>query len=95
MLVFFARTQREHAWKSPKYQFTRLQREAWEALVEEAKRSAQGEEEQEEEEETEIDKVKDKDKIIADDVDEAIDETEAEENTTAEGISKPEALLSI
>jgi hypothetical protein len=28
MLVFFARTQREHAWKSPKYQFTRLQREA-------------------------------------------------------------------
>jgi hypothetical protein len=28
VLMFFARTQREHAWKSPKYQFTRWQREA-------------------------------------------------------------------
>jgi hypothetical protein len=66
-------------------------------LVEEAERSARGEEEQEEGEETEIDKVEDEDedKIIADNVDEAIDETEAEENTTAEGISEPEALSSI
>jgi hypothetical protein len=32
---------------------------------------------------------------MADDVDEAINETEAEENTTAKGISKLEALLSI
>jgi hypothetical protein len=32
---------------------------------------------------------------MADNVDEAIDETEAEENTTAEGISEPEALSSI
>jgi hypothetical protein len=64
-------------------------------LVEEAKRSAQREEEQEEGEETEIDKVKDKDEIIADNVDKAINKTEAEENTTAEGISEPEALLSI
>jgi hypothetical protein len=29
------------------------------------------------------------------DVDEAIDETEGEENTTTEGIGKPEALLGI
>jgi hypothetical protein len=93
MLMFFARTQREHAWKSPKYRFTRRQREAWEALVEEAERSAQGEEEQEEGEETEIDE--DEDEMMADDVDEAIDETEAEENTAAEGISEPEALSSI
>jgi hypothetical protein len=64
-------------------------------LVEEAKRSAQGEEEQEEGEETEIDKVEDKDEIMADNVDEPIDETEAEENTTAKGISEPEALSSI
>jgi hypothetical protein len=64
-------------------------------LVEEAERSAQGEEEQKEGEETEIDKVKDKDKIMADDVDEAINETEAEENTTTEGSSEPEALSSI
>jgi hypothetical protein len=28
ILMFFARTQREHAWKSPKYRFTRRQREA-------------------------------------------------------------------
>jgi hypothetical protein len=26
MLIFFARTQREHAWKSPKYRFIRRQR---------------------------------------------------------------------
>jgi hypothetical protein len=64
-------------------------------LVKEAKQSAQGEEEQKEGEETEIDKVKDKDEIIADDVDEAIDETEAEENTTTKGSSEPEALSSI
>jgi hypothetical protein len=95
MLIFFARTQREHAWKSPKYRFTRRQREAWEALVEEAERSARGEEEQEEGEETEIDEVEDEDEIMADGVDKAIDETEAEENTTAEGISEPEALSSI
>jgi hypothetical protein len=93
MLIFFARTQREHAWKSPKYRFTRRQREAWEALVEEAKRSARGEEEQEEEEETEIDEVKDE--MMADDVDEVIDETGAEENTTAEGIGEPESLSGI
>jgi hypothetical protein len=45
MLMFFARTQREHAWRSPKYRFTRRQREAWEALVEEAERSVEREEE--------------------------------------------------
>jgi hypothetical protein len=93
MLIFFARTQREHSWKSPKYRFTRRQREAWEALVKEAERSAREEEEQEEREETET--AKDEDEIIADNIDEAIDETEAEENTTAEGTSEPEALLSI
>jgi hypothetical protein len=66
-------------------------------LVEEAERSARGEEEQKEGEETEIDEVKDKDEdeIMADIVDEAIDETEAEENTPAKGISEPEALSSI
>jgi hypothetical protein len=64
-------------------------------LVEEAKRSARGEEEQEEGEETEMDEVKDKDEIMADNVNKAIDETEAEENTIAEGISEPEALSSI
>jgi hypothetical protein len=32
-LMFFARTQKEHAWRSPQYRFTRRQREAWQALV--------------------------------------------------------------
>jgi hypothetical protein len=45
MLMFFAWTQRAHIWKSPKYQFTRRQREAWEALVKEAERSVEREEE--------------------------------------------------
>ncbi|KAF7564171.1 telomere-linked helicase 1, partial [Pyrenophora tritici-repentis] len=45
--VFFARTQKEHGWKSPKYRFTRRQREAWEVLIEQAKRSIEGDEEDE------------------------------------------------
>jgi hypothetical protein len=95
MLIFFARTQREHAWTSPKYRFTRRQREAWEALVEEAQRSARREQEQEEEagEEMEVEEVEEE--MIADDVDEAINETETEENTTAAGISEPETLSGI
>jgi hypothetical protein len=36
VLMFFARTQKEHAWRSPGYTFTRRQREAWEALIREA-----------------------------------------------------------
>src|SRR4051812_34506091 len=46
MLMFFARTQREHEWDSPKYRFTRRQREAWEALVDCAERQANGEEDE-------------------------------------------------
>jgi hypothetical protein len=53
MLMFFARTQREHTWKSPQYRFTRRQREAWEALVEQAERSVEGEEEEAEGDEEE------------------------------------------
>ena len=50
ILMFFARTQREHEWESPKYRFTRRQREAWEALVEQAKRYVDGEEDEGDEE---------------------------------------------
>jgi hypothetical protein len=39
-LMFFARTQKEHTWKSPGYKFTRRQREAWEALIWEAEATA-------------------------------------------------------
>ncbi len=38
VLMFFARTQREHDWSSPNYRFTRGQQRAWEKLVEEARR---------------------------------------------------------
>jgi hypothetical protein len=97
--MFFAQTQREHAWTSPKYQFTRRQREAWEALVKEAQRSARGEGEQEEEEGEEMEVEEVEEEMMADNVnkaiDEAIDETETEEYTTAAGISEPETLSSI
>ena len=90
MLMFFARTQKEHAWKSPKYRFTRRQREAWEALVEAAERSV----EPEEEEGVEDEEIEDEE--MQDDIDEAIEETETEEeNPTTERLSKPETLSNI
>jgi RecQ family ATP-dependent DNA helicase len=93
MLMFFARTQKEHAWKSPTYRFTRRQREAWEALVEEAERSVEGEEVGEGEDE-EMEEVEDE--VMADDVDEAIDEMETDEpSTAANAIREPEKLSSI
>ena len=49
MLMFFWRTQQEHTWKSPKYQFTKQQRQAWEALVKTAGGAEDGEEEDKEE----------------------------------------------
>ncbi|TKA44793.1 hypothetical protein B0A49_13622 [Cryomyces minteri] len=49
ILMFFARTQREHEWKSPKYRFTRRQRGAWEELVDQAERKANGENDEEDE----------------------------------------------
>jgi hypothetical protein len=51
VLMFFARTQKEHAWKSPGYKLTRRQREAWEALICEAEAAAAGEAEEEVDEE--------------------------------------------
>jgi hypothetical protein len=89
VLMFFAQTQRGHLWKSPKYQFTQLQREAWEALVEAAERSAGPEEEEEEVEEEAEDEEMD-DAEMQDDVDKAIKEMETDEqNTTANAIRKP------
>ncbi|KAF1828319.1 hypothetical protein BDW02DRAFT_584568 [Decorospora gaudefroyi] len=58
VLMFFARTQKEHAWKSPHYRFRRRQRKAWEALVHEAEKAAGGEaEETDEEADEEIDEI--------------------------------------
>jgi hypothetical protein len=47
--MFFARTQKEHGWKSPQYRFTRRQRKAWETLVREARRIAEAKAEDAEE----------------------------------------------
>jgi hypothetical protein len=40
VLMFFARTQKEHEWKSPQYRFRRRQQEAWEALSRKAEAAA-------------------------------------------------------
>lgn len=94
MLMFFARTQREHAWKSPAYRFTRRQREAWEALVEAAEKSA-GRDEAEEEGEEQIEVEDGEDETMAD-VDEAIEEMETHtDEPTANAISEPQTLSSI
>jgi len=37
VLMFFARTQRDHDWASPEYQFTRSQQRAWDELIEQAR----------------------------------------------------------
>jgi RecQ family ATP-dependent DNA helicase len=90
MLMFFARTQKEHTWKSPRYQFTRRQREAWEALVELAERQVEGEEADEEDVGEETGDM--------DEVDEAMEDGDAvEDQIQAEGAerSKPEKLSRI
>ncbi|KAJ4405824.1 hypothetical protein N0V91_004933 [Didymella pomorum] len=95
ILMFFARTQQEHAWKSPAYRFTRRQREAWEALVEAVEKSAGRDEAEEEEEEEQIEVEDGEDKTMAD-VDEAIKEMETHtDEPTANAISEPQTLLSI
>lgn len=60
VLMFFARTQRAHEWKSPPYRFRRRQREAWEALVRQAQQEVEREEgfeEEEMEDETRMDET--------------------------------------
>ena len=94
MLMFFARTQREHTWKSPRYRFTRRQQEAWEALVEQAEREVDGEEADEEDVEEETENI---DEMI-EEVEEAMEAGEArEEQGQAEGAerSTPERLSKI
>jgi superfamily II DNA helicase RecQ len=80
MLMFFARTQREHTWKSPQYRFTRRQREAWEALVEETERSVNREEEEPEEDADR--EMGESDEEIMDEIDEAIETEEEEQDPT-------------
>lgn len=77
MLMFFARTQREHSWKSPKYRFTRQQREAWEALLKQAQRDALGEQTDEE----------DEDEMMIDELDEELGTSEGEEEPSHEELA--------
>jgi hypothetical protein len=78
MLMFFARTQREHTWKSPKYWFNWRQRETWDALIEQAERVVGGEEETEEAEEDE--EMEDMDGETIDEVEEEIEAREGEQD---------------
>lgn len=94
MLMFFARTQREHTWKSPQYRFTRRQQEAWEALVEQAERSVEGEQEEEEEVDEEVDEEMDDETI--DEMEEAMDEgEEGQDQTQRPEPVKPEKMSRI
>jgi hypothetical protein len=82
--MFFARTQRQHAWKSPQYRFRRWQRQAWEGLVREAERAAGGEGEQTDEEmDEEMDEEIDEEMDGEMDVDETDQATEAAPKSTA------------
>lgn len=84
IVMFFARTQREHKWNSPAYRFTRRQREAWEALIKQARRDVEGGDMDVGETDDEMDEVEademDDDEMDGDDevdeIDEAIDEGE-------------------
>jgi hypothetical protein len=76
MLMFFARTQRGHEWKSPKYRFHRRQREAWEALVQQAQRGIGGDGDE-----------MDGDEMDGDEMDgEEMDEDDVDEDEADEGI---------
>ncbi|KAJ4395074.1 hypothetical protein N0V91_011088 [Didymella pomorum] len=89
ILMLFARTQREHEWKSPAYRFTRRQRETWEALVKATEKSVGRDEAEEEEEEEQMEVEEGEDEPMAD-VDEAIEEMETHtEEPTANAISEP------
>jgi hypothetical protein len=88
MMMFFARTQKEHTWKSPAYRLTRRQQEAWEALVEQAEQVAGGE--GEETEEAEGDQgIEDMDKEAIDEIDEEMDGIEEQDHTEPAESVKP------
>jgi hypothetical protein len=70
VLMIFARTQKEHAWKSPGYKFTRQQQEAWEALIRTAMKAAR---EADDDTDEEVDKEADEE------ADEEMDEERDEE----------------
>jgi superfamily II DNA helicase RecQ len=84
VLMFFARTQKEHDWRSPKYRFTDAQQQAWDRLIEEARQGLDEEEESSDDEEEEEDQEEEEDM-------EEDEDMEEEETNQA----KPKPLTSI
>jgi hypothetical protein len=108
ILMFFARTQKEHDWRSPKYRFTNAQQQAWNELIEEAKRVSDKENEnngnEEEEEENEEEEEEDEEEEEEEDEDEEDIEDEEEDEEEQEDMQekvvetnqiKPEPLTGI
>lgn len=96
MLMFFWRTQQEHAWKSPKYQFTKRQREAWGALIKAAGGAIEEDEEaEEEEEEGQEESGEDSDEETTDDAGSVVGEMEEELAEGVGTIGEPGMLSSI
>jgi hypothetical protein len=81
--MFFARTQREHVWKSPQYRFTWRQREAWEALVREARRTVKAEAEDAEEADEEIGEEGNNEMETDEEIDKEIDVNDIDQATEA------------
>ena len=87
ILMFFARTQREHIWQSPTYRFTRRQQAAWDAFVQ-AARGSRGDDE------GDIDEV---DEMDIDEVEEEGEDTqlEAQSDTQSEAPSETPTMTPI
>ena len=104
VLMFFARTQREHQWRSPVYRFTRAQQRAWDVLIKEAQRvvaveagrerSRRNDGEEEEEDEVEGEDVIDEDESDVEDAD--MEDVDNETNTNPNNHQdKPKPLTRI
>jgi hypothetical protein len=78
VLMFFARTQKEHTWKSPGYKFTRQQQEAWEALISKVEGAAAGEAEEDDDKDNDEDDDEDDNEDDDNEDDDNEDDNEAE-----------------
>src|SRR6266480_1839582 len=103
VLMFFARTQREHTWRSPVYRFTRAQQRAWDVLIEEAGRvvamdtgreRSHGNDGEEEEEEGE-DEVEGEDVIMEEGGESDVEEDADNDETNNTDTNKPKPLARI
>jgi hypothetical protein len=89
VLMFFARTPEEHAWKSPGYQFTRRQQEVWEELICKAEAAAAGGAEEKTDEMNEMDEMDEIDENDEEDMEtEQEMEKDKEQSTTEAGCAE-------